>query len=327
MSFTGVFGLVILAIVALALLGPSKLPAGLEQLWLVLTNFRRSGSDSPPLTLEQARRVWAATGNPFYDLIQIMYGAVEHLVELRRRIFIVLGALLVGAVAAGVFINRILDFLTKPAGGAQLIVLRPTDMVWTYMEVIFAAAAIVALPVLLYQILMFVRPALEDPQEVSVFRMVAFVAIPMVAVFFLAGMAFAYFIMLPMGLKYLQGMGSSFAAVAWNIREYFSFVLAVLLWIGASFLTPLVMALLARLGFVSPKTLTRQWRFAIIGIAFVAAAITPTVDPVNMGLVMAPLLGLYVLGVVMARLVYKPRATSLELQSETGSNEGAQAGT
>ncbi len=101
MSFTGVFGLVILAIVALALLGPSKLPAGLEQMWLVLTNFRRSGSDSPALTLEQARRVWAATESPFYDLIQIMYGAVEHLVELRRRIFIVLGALLAGAVSFG----------------------------------------------------------------------------------------------------------------------------------------------------------------------------------------------------------------------------------
>ena len=319
MSFTGVFGLVILAIVALALLGPSKLPAGLEQMWLVLTNFRRSGSESPPLTLEQARRSWAATGSPFYDLIQIMYGAVEHLVELRRRIFIVLGALLVGAAVAAVFINRILDFLTKPAGGAQLIVLRPTDMVWTYMEVIFAAAAVVALPVLLYQVLMFVRPALEDPQEISIFRMVAFIAIPMVAVFFVAGMAFAYFIMLPMGLKYLQSMGSSFASVAWNIREYFSFVLAVMLWIGASFLTPLVMALLARLGVVSPRLLTKQWRYAVVGIAFVAATITPTVDPVNMALVMAPLIGLYVLGVVMARVVYKPRAIIPEPQSTTES--------
>jgi sec-independent protein translocase protein TatC len=324
MSFTGVFGLVILAIVALALLGPSKLPAGLEQLWLVLTNFRRSSSESPPLTLEQARRVWAANANPFYDLIQIMYGAVEHLLELRRRIFIVLGALVVGAVVAGVFINRILEFLTRPAGGAQLIVLRPTDMVWTYMEVILAAAAVVALPVLLYQALMFIRPALERPEEMALFRSVAFVAIPLVAVFFVAGMAFAYFIMLPMGLKYLQGMGSAFASVAWNIREYFSFVLAVILWIGASFLTPLVMALLARLGVVSPKTLTKQWRYAIVGIAFVAAAITPTVDPVNMALVMAPLLGLYVLGVVMARVVYKPRATSLEPQLESGSNEGAE---
>jgi sec-independent protein translocase protein TatC len=319
MSFTGIFGLVILAIVALAILGPSKLPAGLEQMWLVLTNFRRSGNEQPPLTLEQARRAWAVSGSPFYDLIQIMYGAVEHLVELRRRIFIVLGALLVGAVAAGVFINRILEFLTEPAGGAQLIVLRPTDMVWTYMEVIFAAAAVVALPVLLYQVLMFIRPALENPDELSVFRAVAFIAIPLVAVFFVLGMAFAYYIMLPMGLKYLQGMGSAFADVAWNIREYFSFVLAVMLWIGAAFLTPLVLALLARLGLVSPKSLMKQWRYAVVGIAFVAAAITPTVDPVNMALVMAPLLGLYLLGVIMARIVYRPRVTALEPQSEAGS--------
>jgi sec-independent protein translocase protein TatC len=316
MSFTGVFGLVILAIVALALLGPSKLPAGMEQMWLVLTNFRRSGSENPPLTIEQARRSWAASGSPFYDLVQIMYGAVEHLLELRRRIFIVIGALIAGAVVAAVFINRILTFLTKPAGGAQLIVLRPTDMVWTYMEVIFAAAVVVAMPVLLYQGLMFIRPALENPQELSVFRAVAFIAIPLVAVFFLLGMAFAYFIMLPMGLKYLQSMGSSFASVAWNIREYFSFVLAVMLWIGAAFLTPLVMALLARLGMVSPGTLAKQWRYAIVGIAFAAAAITPTVDPVNMGLVMAPLLGLYVLGVVMARAVYRPRAVALDAGNE-----------
>jgi sec-independent protein translocase protein TatC len=63
----------------------------------------------------------------------------------------------------------------------------------------------------------------------------------------------------------------------------------------------------------------KQWRYAVVGIAFVAAAITPTVDPVNMALVMAPLLGLYVLGVVMARIVYRPRVTSLEPQSEAGS--------
>jgi sec-independent protein translocase protein TatC len=315
MSFTGVFGFVLLAIVALALLGPSKLPAGMEQMWLVLTNFRRSGSENPPLTLEQARRSWAASGNPFYDLIQIMYGAVEHLVELRRRIFIVIGALVVGAVVAAVFVGQILTILKRPAGNAQLIVLRPTDMVWTYMEVIFAAAIVVAMPVLVYQVLMFIRPALENPREIAIFKSIAYIGIPLVAIFFVLGLAFAYFIMLPMGLAYLQTMGSQFASVAWNIREYFSFVLTVMLWIGAAFLTPLVMALLARLGLVSPKTLLRQWRYAIVGIAFVAAAITPTVDPVNMALVMAPLLGLYVLGVVMASLVYKPRAAPAEMVS------------
>lgn len=310
MSFTGIFGLILLAIVALALLGPSKLPRGIEQLWLMLTNFRRSQADLEPLTMEQARRTWEASGSSLYDLLQILYGAVEHLVELRRRIFIVLGALLAGAVVAAIFANRILDFLTQPAAGVELIVLRPTDMIWTFMEVIFSAAAIVALPVLLYQALLFIRPALESPVELSAYRMIALVGMPLAALFFVAGLTFSYFILLPFGLKYLQTFGSELASANWNIREYFSFVLAVMLWIGAAFETPLVMALLARLGLVSPKTMAKQWRYAIVGIAVVSAAITPTVDPVNMALVMGPLLGLYFLGVLMARAVYRPRSPS-----------------
>ena len=307
MSFTGVFGLVLLTILALALLGPSKLPMGIEQLWLMLTNFRLSQRDLPALTLEQARRSWQTGDSPVYDLLQILYGAVEHLEELRRRIFLVLGSLLVGGILAAVFATSILDFLTLPAADVQLIVLRPTDMVWTYIEVIMSAAAVVAVPMFLYQTLMFIRPALETPEEVGAFRGVAIVGMPLVGVFFLLGLSFAYFIMLPFGLKYLQAFGSELATASWNIREYFSFVLAVLLWIGAAFETPLIMTLLSRLGLVSPKAMVRQWRDAIVGIAFVAAAITPTVDPVNMALVMAPLVGLYFLGVVMARAVYRPR--------------------
>lgn len=309
MSFTGVFGLVLLAIISLALLGPSKLPAGIEQLWLMLTNFRRSQAELEPLTLELARRVWERSQNPLYDVIQILYGTVDHLVELRKRIFIVLGALLLGAIAAGIFANNILELLTLPAGGVPLVVLRPTDMIWTYFEVIFSAAAIVALPVLLFQILFFIRPALESPQELAIYRTVGIIGMPMVALFFVIGLAFAYFILLPFGLRYLQGFGSELAQPTWNIREYFSFILAVMLWIGAAFETPVIMAALARLGIISPKTMAKQWRYAIVGIAFVAAAITPTVDPVNMALVMGPLVGLYFLGVIMARAVYRPRSS------------------
>lgn len=307
MSFTGVFGLVLLAVVALALLGPARLPAGIEQLWLMLTNFRRSQSDLEPLTLDQARRIWERSENPLYDIVQILYGTVEHLVELRKRIFVVLGALTVGAVAAGIFANKILELLTLPAKGVPLVVLRPTDMVWTYFEVILSAAAIVALPVLLVEALFFIRPALESPAELKLYRAVAIIGLPMVAIFFLAGIAFAYFIMLPFGLKYLSGFGSDIARATWNVREYFSFVLAVMMWIGAAFETPVIMAALAALGIVSPHLMAKQWRYAIVGVAFVAAAITPTVDPVNMALVMAPLLGLYFLGVLMARAVYRPR--------------------
>lgn len=307
MSFTGVFGLVILAIVAIALLGPSKLPRGIEQLWLMITNIRRSQADLETLTLEQARRSWQASDNPLYDLIQILYAAVEHLVELRRRIFAILGTMLVGAIACAFFVDRILRLLQAPAGEAVWIFLRPTDMIWVRMEIIFSAALVLALPMLLYQTLMFIRPALENPYEVRMFRLIALVGAPLVILFFVAGMLFAYFVLLPAMLPFLLGTGSDIARPNWDIRPYYSFVLAVLLWIGAAFETPLVMALLARLGLVSPQALARQWRYAIVGMAFVAAAITPTVDPVNMVLVLGPLLALYALGVLMARAAYRPR--------------------
>ena len=316
MSFTGVFGFLLIGILAIALLGPNKLPQGVEQLWLLWTNFRRSQTDRQPLTIEQARRVWAAGDSPLYDMVQILYGAVEHLVELRKRIFFTLGSLLVGAIAALFFAEDLLKVLTLPAAGVELIVLRPTDMIWTYMEVIFSAAVIVALPMAMYQTVLFIRPALETPQELTIYRSIAIIGLPLAAVFFALGVTFSYFIMLPFGLEYLMTFGAEVAAASWNIRDYFSFVLAVLLWIGAAFETPLIMALLARLGIVSPKSMLRQWRYAIVGMAFVAAAITPTIDPVNMFLVMGPLLALYFLGVFMAKLVYKPR-TSYSMSTDS----------
>jgi sec-independent protein translocase protein TatC len=307
MSFTGVFGLVLVAIMAIALIGPSKLPRGLEQLGLLLTNLRLSSAEQPPITLEDARRSWRSTGSIFYGVVQIMYGAEEHLLELRRRIFVVIGALAIGAILAGIFANRLLSILVRPAHGVQLVVLHPTDMIWVYFEVILGAAAIVTLPVIMYETLMFIRPALETPQEISAFRAIVVIGMPLVAVFFILGLTFAYIIMLPFALQYLASFGSDLATANWNVRAYFSFVLQVLLWIGFAFETPLVMALLARLGLASPQAMLKQWRIAIIVIALVAAIITPTTDPVNMALVMGPLLALYFLGVAMAKVVYRPR--------------------
>jgi sec-independent protein translocase protein TatC len=316
MSFTGVFGIVLVAIIALALLGPRKLPAGVEQVWLMLTNLRRSQQDLEPLSLEQARAIWDSTDAALYDIVEILYAASEHLEELRKRLFVVIGALVVGAVIAAFFGDRILTLLTEPAGDVQLIVLRPTDMIWTYFEVVFSTAAVVALPVLLYESLIFIRPALESPREIKAYRAVAIIGMPMVALFFVAGLAFAYFVMLPFGLKYLQSFGSSLAEANWNIREYFSFVLRVMLWIGVAFETPVIMAMLGGLGIVSPQSMRNKWRWAVVGGAIIAAAITPTVDPVNMALVMAPLLGLYALGIIMASVVYRKRSPISETADE-----------
>ncbi len=317
MSFTGVFGLVLLIIIAISVIGPRKLPAGLEQLWLLLTNVRLSNAELPPLTLEQARRSWQANGSILYGMIQLLYGAEEHLLEIRRRIFVVMGVLLASAILAGIFVQPIMKLLTLPSGGVPLQFLKPTDMIWVYMEIIFSTAAVITVPVLVIEIMQFIRPGLENPNEIATYRAATIVGIPAVIVFFAVGVVFAYFILLPLMLRFLGNTGGDFASPNWNIRDYFSFVLAVILWIGLAFETPLVMAMLARLGLASPQAMLRQWRIAVVVIAVLAAVVTPTVDPVNMALVMGPLLALYFLGVLFAKAVYRPR--SAEALPETPS--------
>ena len=310
MSFTGVFGLVLLLIIAISIIGPRKLPQGLEQLWLLLTNLRLSNGELPPLTMEQARRSWQANGSILYGVIQILYGAEEHLLEIRRRIFVVMGTLLVSAILAGIFLQPMMKLLTRPSGDVPLQFLKPTDMIWVYMEIILSSAAVITVPILLIEIMLFIRPGLENPGEIAVYRTAIIVGMPLVIVFFVAGVVFAYFALLPIMLRFLANTGGDYASPNWNIREYFSFVLAVILWIGLAFETPLVMALMARLGIASPQAMLRQWRIAVVAIAVIAAVVTPTVDPVNMALVMGPLLILYFLGVIMAKAVYKPRSAA-----------------
>lgn len=312
MTFTGALGLIVLGIVAIALLGPSKLPAGVEQTWLMITNFRRSQAELPLLTLEQARRSWQAGQSPLYDLVQILYASVEHLVELRRRIFTIIAAMLASSTVAAFFVQQILDLLVKPKGDVQLMFLAPTDMVMVYIEVVIGMAVVITLPVIVYEILMFVRPGLESPQELKAFTLITWIGVPLVLFFFVSGIVFAYFLVLPVMLQTLAGFGGTIAKAAWSIRFYYTFVINVLLWIGLAFETPLVMAIVARLGVVAPNDMAKKWRYAIVGAAVLAAVITPTVDPINMMLVMGPLVVLYFVGIVMARLVYRPRAASIE---------------
>ena len=199
-----------------------------------------------------------------------------------------------------------MKLLTRPSGDVPLQFLKPTDMIWVYMEIILSMAAVITMPVLIIEIMLFIRPGLENPKEIAVYRSATIFGIPAVIVFFAVGVTFAYFVLLPLMLQFLANTGGDYASPNWNIREYFSFVLAVILWIGLAFETPLVMALLARLGIASPQAMLKQWRSRSLRSRVIVAIVTPTVDPVNMALVMGPLLLLYFLGVSWRRLCTNP---------------------
>lgn len=222
---------------------------------------------------------------------------LRHLDELRQRIFkAFLGVILTTAVSF-VFAQRLIDFLASPIGGSQALVsIEVTENIAIYMKVALLSGLVLGMPVIVYQFLSFIFPGLKSQE-----RKWLLLGVPAASILFAAGVAFCWFIMLPAAIPFLV----NFIGITTHVRpaNYFSFITTVMFWIGVSFEMPLITALLAKLKFVTAKQLLNGWRYAFVGIAMVAALITPTVDPVNMGLVMAPLCVLYLISVLLAALV------------------------
>jgi sec-independent protein translocase protein TatC len=227
---------------------------------------------------------------------------VEHLDELRRRIFIALGALIVAFIAMYALHQQVLDLLTAPLpdDNNTLLTLSPTEPFMTVLKVSFWAAILVALPIWLYQLYAYVIPAVADqPRR----RMLAVVG--GVSGLFAAGVAFGYFVVLPVALRFLLGFGDDIFLSQLRAGEYFGFATTMLLASGLLFEVPVAMVAFARLGLASAGLYKRQWRVALVLIA-VIAAILPGGDPVSMILLMIPQILLYGLGIWLAGMFEGP---------------------
>jgi sec-independent protein translocase protein TatC len=221
---------------------------------------------------------------------------LEHVEELRRRLLRAIIALFVGVVVSAFFAERILDWLAQPLPGAgiqQLMAIEVTENMGVFMQATLLGGLTLAMPVILYQAWRFIDPGLHPHEKRYVYLMA-----PLATSLFLAGIAFTYYGMLPTTLRFLLG----FVSIPTRLRpaNYFSFVINLMLWVGLCFELPLVVFFLAKVRLLTHKTLLRGWRVAVILIAVLAAVITPTPDPVNMSIVMAPLLFLYGLSILLA---------------------------
>lgn len=250
--------------------------------------FREEPEDTPLLDSLQK-----AVDNPQSLLV--------HLDALRKHLLraaIVLGLATVFSFA---FAARIIDLLAQPVGGIEeLVAIDPTEPIGTFMRVSLLSGFALALPYIALELWLFAAPGLSVDA-----RRFGCLAIPIVVLFFLVGVAFAYFFMLPTAIDFLihfMGMTSQLRP-----SSYIRFVTNIMFWIGIAFQFPLVIYVLARIGIIQAKVLADQWRLAIVIIALAAAAITPTVDPVNMALVMGPMIVLYVLSIGLARLAERSR--------------------
>jgi len=231
--------------------------------------------------------------------------AIEHLKELRKRLLRAILALLIATTASLLLAKRVLMILIAPMGDTLPQALKPTESIGNYMKVALICGVTLAMPYIVYQIGAFLMPALTKQE-----RRYLWLLVPGATLCFVAGVAFAYFLTIPSAIPFLQGFMSDIIEQKWAIGEYLSFVTALLFWIGVAFELPLFIFVLAKLGIVDAKFLRNNFKFAVLVIGIIAAAITPTVDPFNMMLVMAPLVLLYGLGVLLAMVARpKPRPT------------------
>lgn len=223
---------------------------------------------------------------------------IEHIEELRRRLLIIVITLVITVAISFLFSQQVINLLAQPVGGlTQLQSIEVTENFSVFVKVALLCGFVLAFPVVIYELLRFILPGLTSREK----RFVGF-SIPVATLFFVGGVAFAYFVMLPSALPFLM----KFLGVTTNPRlsSYFNFVTGLLFWVGLCFEFPLFIFILARFGIVSARFLLKFWRQAIIVIAVMASIITPTVDPVNMALMMAPLIGLYFISILFALFGY-----------------------
>jgi sec-independent protein translocase protein TatC len=236
---------------------------------------------------------------------------VEHLDELRTRIFVSLGALAVGFAVAFVFHHTLLDWLNAPLPEARgkPITLGVAEPFLTAVKVSMLAGLALALPVVLWQFWSFLAPAVEQHAERTVLLFVL-IATALLA----AGIAFGYWVVLPKAVGFLTNFDQSEFNIQIRAREYYSFVMTVLLAVGLVFELPIFMLALVRLDVISTHSLRTNRRLGYFIVA-VVAVLLPGIDPVTTTLEMVPLIALYEasiwLAVLMERRAPRPEPASL----------------
>ncbi len=227
--------------------------------------------------------------------------SLSHFRELRTRLVHSAIAFVISTVVAAAITNQLIVLLTEPIGGMdRLIVISVTESFGVFFRVSLVAGLILASPFIIAQGWIFIGTGLLDTE-----RRAFYLYVPFAALLFILGVAFAYFVMLPAAIPFLVGF-MGFRATP-TLDNYIKFVTTALLAVGASFELPMAVYILARAGIVDSRMLIKGWRYAIVGIAILAAVVTPTPDPVNMGIVAAPLFGLYLLSIVLAFFAQRRR--------------------
>lgn len=222
---------------------------------------------------------------------------IGHLEELRKRIIVVLVALAVAFGAFYPFKSKILGIFTKPLVNKELVFLDITEPFLVNVKLAFMAAAIGIMPLLIFQILAFLFPAFSEKLK----KRVVLIGI-LFFILFYGGIAFSYYFLIPAALKWLFSQAAGLTQTL-SVSRYVSIIGWFLVGAGIIFELPLILLFLIKLNILTVKQLRRQWRIAYIVILVICAIITPDWSPVTMALLAIPMILLYELALLLARIV------------------------
>ena len=238
---------------------------------------------------------------------------LEHLDELRSRLFRVAIVFVVVLAACWLVSDKILAFLLTPIRkhlieGGEIIFISLTEPFMVYMKASALAALFVSAPYILWQFWGFVAPGLYKSE-----RRAGSVFIVLGTIFFVAGGAFGYYVAMPMTARWLIALGSQFKAQL-TLQSAFEFESRMLLGAGLVFEMPILILVLSRFGIVTPAFLMRHFKLAVMVIAIAAAVVTPSGDALTMTVFALPMIGLYLLGVGFAWIAARPSAPKAAAQ-------------
>ena len=244
---------------------------------------------------------------------------LAHLRELRRRVTYAAISVAVATVVAFVFHQQILTVLMQPAQGfveipnGKPVYTDLTELIGIAAKASLLVGMFASLPLVLYQIVMFLAPGLTPPE-----RRYLYALLPVSVLAFLTGAAFGHQVLFPPMVKFLLTFRNDIATPLIRIGSYTNLMISLLFWMGIIFEMPVVTFFLAKIGVLSPAFLARNRRFAIVIAFILGAIITPTFDPINQSLVAGPIIVLYEAGIWLAKLASRgrARAASLNLDSE-----------
>ena len=221
---------------------------------------------------------------------------VQHLEELRKRIIICLIVVFVCGIFCFFYTDEILSILSKPV--CKLVFLKPTEAFLAKIKLSFYGGIFISMPVIIYQAWKFLNPGL-----IEIERRYFFWIMPFSYLLFLSGVLFAFFAVLPVGMKFLLGYGTENVTPMISVSSYISFVGIFLIAFGIVFQLPVVVLFLTKLGVVTPKWLSVNRKYAVLVIFILAGILTPGPDIFSQFLMAIPTLLLYEISILLSKLV------------------------